>query len=110
MTHDTAAELRRPADMVENVVAAFAEVWRSRGMPPALLGSICEFAREEAETRLRDASARDATSALVLAWGVAWLVLERHMEHHRFLKSTINEVIGAAGEKVSELAASDGGP
>ncbi|TDD76642.1 hypothetical protein [Actinomadura rubrisoli] len=110
MTHDTATELRRPADMVENAVAAFAEVWRARGMPSALLGSISEFTREEAETRLRDAAARDATSALVLAWGVSWLILERHMQHHGFLKSTINELIDAAGEKVSELAIGDGDP
>lgn len=100
----------RPAELVPVAVAAFEEVWRSRDYPPTLLNVLASCAREEAETRLSEASERIAADALTLAWGVVWPIFKRLMEEHGFLAETIRDLIAEAAMQVTRVAESSGGP
>lgn len=110
MAESTEELTARPAELVPVAVAAFEEVWRSRDHSLTLLNVLANFAREEAETRLREAPERDATDALTLAWGVVWPILERLLQQHGYLADTIKALLTEAERQVSHVTESSGGP
>lgn len=100
----------RPADLVPVAVAAFEEVWRSRDHSLTLLSVLSETARDEAQTRLREAPERGPKDALNLAWGVVWPILERLLEEHEYLTGTIKSLLADAQRQVTHVAQTGDGP